>query len=65
MNIEHQFDHLHELWSSRVIGRVNDQYVKVAKLKPHSAFATSVSGAYRRAGRGAIEAPIEHLTGAR
>ena len=33
MNIEQQFVDLHDLWSPRVIGRVNDQYVKVAKLK--------------------------------
>jgi mannose-6-phosphate isomerase-like protein (cupin superfamily) len=33
MNLEQQFADLHELWSPRVIGRVNDQYVKVAKLK--------------------------------
>ncbi len=25
--------HVHELWSPRVIGQVNDQYVKIAKLK--------------------------------
>jgi len=33
MNIERQFESLDEFWSPRVIGRVNDQYVKVAKLK--------------------------------
>ena len=33
MNIEQQFVDLHDFWSPRVIGRVNDQYVKVAKLK--------------------------------
>ncbi len=33
MNIEQQFADLHDLWSPRVIGRVNDQYVKIAKLK--------------------------------
>jgi len=33
MNVEQQFADLHDLWSPRVIGRVNDQYVKIAKLK--------------------------------
>lgn len=33
MNIEQQFEHVTEYWSPRVIARVNDQYVKVAKLK--------------------------------
>lgn len=32
MNIEQQFEQVTELWSPRVIGRVNDQYVKIAKL---------------------------------
>lgn len=32
MNIEQQFDRVTELWSPRVIGRVNDQYVKIAKV---------------------------------
>lgn len=31
--IESQFDGITEYWSPRVIGRVNDQYVKIAKLK--------------------------------
>lgn len=33
VGIESQFEQLTEYWSPRVIGRVNDQYVKVAKLK--------------------------------
>ena len=33
MNIEQQFENVTEYWSPRVIARVNDQYVKVAKLK--------------------------------
>ena len=33
MNIEQQFVDVHDFWSPRVIGRVNDQYVKIAKLK--------------------------------
>lgn len=32
-DIESQFDAISEYWSPRVIGRVNDQYVKIAKLK--------------------------------
>lgn len=32
MNIEQQFERVKELWSPKIIGRVNDQYVKVAKL---------------------------------
>lgn len=32
-NIEHSFDQIREYWSPKVIGRVNDQYVKVAKVK--------------------------------
>jgi mannose-6-phosphate isomerase-like protein (cupin superfamily) len=32
VDIEAQFDGLSEYWSPKVIGRVNDQYVKVAKL---------------------------------
>lgn len=32
MNIEQQFEQVTELWSPRVIGQVNDQYVKIAKL---------------------------------
>lgn len=32
-HIETQFDHVTEYWSPKVIGRVNDQYIKVAKLK--------------------------------
>lgn len=32
-DLESQFDGISEYWSPRVIGRVNDQYVKIAKLK--------------------------------
>jgi len=32
MNIEQQFERVTELWSPKVIGRVNDQYVKIAKV---------------------------------
>lgn len=32
-NLDAQFDEVAELWSPKVIGRVNDQYVKIAKLK--------------------------------
>ena len=33
MNLEQQFAHVTNLWSPRVVGQVNDQYVKIAKLK--------------------------------
>lgn len=33
IDIESQFDAITEYWSPKVIGRVNDQYVKIAKLK--------------------------------
>ncbi len=33
MNIEKQFEQVADFWSPRVIGQVNDQYVKIAKLK--------------------------------
>lgn len=33
MNIEQQFERVNDLWSPIVIGQVNDQYVKIAKLK--------------------------------
>lgn len=33
MNLEKQFTRVTELWSPSVIGQVNDQYVKIAKLK--------------------------------
>ena len=33
MNIEQQFDRVNELWSPLVIDRVNDQYIKIAKLR--------------------------------
>ena len=32
VDIESRFDAVTEYWSPRVVGRVNDQYVKVAKL---------------------------------
>lgn len=32
MNIEQQFEQVTDLWSPKVIGRVNDQYVKIAKV---------------------------------
>lgn len=32
-DIESEFAGVTELWSPKVIGRVNDQYVKIAKLK--------------------------------
>ena len=33
VNVEATFEDVTDLWSPRVIGRVNDQYVKVAKLQ--------------------------------
>ncbi|MEO7042635.1 MAG: cupin domain-containing protein [Gemmatimonadaceae bacterium] len=33
MNVEQQFARVTELWSPTVIGQVNDQYVKIARLK--------------------------------
>ncbi len=33
VNLEDSFARITEYWSPRVIGQVNDQYVKVAKLK--------------------------------
>lgn len=33
MNLAQQFAKVTDLWSPRVIGQVNDQYVKIAKLK--------------------------------
>jgi len=33
INIEQSFDQINEYWSPKVIGRVNDQYVKIAKVK--------------------------------
>ena len=33
INIEQSFDEISEHWSPKVIGRVNDQYVKIAKVK--------------------------------
>ncbi len=32
MNIVKEFERVTDFWSPRVIGRVNDQYVKIAKL---------------------------------
>ncbi len=32
-NILEELDHVTDYWSPRIIARVNDQYVKVAKLK--------------------------------
>jgi len=33
INLEHAFQHLTEFWSPKVVGRVNDQYVKLAKVQ--------------------------------
>jgi mannose-6-phosphate isomerase-like protein (cupin superfamily) len=33
MNFTDALSNIHEYWSPRVVGRVNDQYIKVAKLK--------------------------------
>ena len=33
VNIESRFEDVTELWSPKVIGRVNDQYVKIARLQ--------------------------------
>lgn len=33
INIEQSFDQISEYWSPKVISRVNDQYVKIAKVK--------------------------------
>ena len=33
VNLAKAFDNITEYWSPRIIGRVNDQYVKAAKLK--------------------------------
>ena len=33
VNVESTFEDVTDLWSPKVIGRVNDQYVKVAKLQ--------------------------------
>lgn len=33
VNIEQSFDQISEYWSPKVISRVNDQYVKIAKVK--------------------------------
>lgn len=33
INIREKLDHFDELWSPRIIGEVNDSYVKIAKFK--------------------------------
>jgi mannose-6-phosphate isomerase-like protein (cupin superfamily) len=33
VNLNEQFERLNELWSPKVVGRVNDQFVKIAKVK--------------------------------
>jgi len=33
VNLEQSFDQVNDYWSPKVIGRVNDQYVKIAKVK--------------------------------
>jgi mannose-6-phosphate isomerase-like protein (cupin superfamily) len=33
VNIESRFEDVTDLWSPKVIGRVNDQYVKIARLQ--------------------------------
>lgn len=33
VNLESRFDDVTELWSPKVIGQVNDQYVKIARLQ--------------------------------
>ena len=33
VNLQDELEHVDEYWSPRIIGRVNDQFVKVAKLK--------------------------------
>ncbi len=33
INLEQSFDQVSDYWSPKVIGRVNDQYVKIAKVK--------------------------------
>lgn len=33
INLRHALDEVKEHWSPRVVGRVNDQYIKVAKVK--------------------------------
>ncbi|HKU73210.1 MAG TPA: hypothetical protein VJR02_04785 [Pyrinomonadaceae bacterium] len=33
INIEQSFDQISDYWSPKVITRVNDQYVKIAKVK--------------------------------
>ena len=32
-NLMEEFDHVTEYWSPRIIAEVNDQYLKIAKLK--------------------------------
>ncbi|KAJ9463419.1 hypothetical protein DIPPA_21378 [Diplonema papillatum] len=33
VNLKKELDKVHDYWSPRIVGRVNDQYVKVAKVK--------------------------------
>jgi len=33
VNITHKFSLFHEFWSPRIVGELNDSYVKLAKLK--------------------------------
>jgi mannose-6-phosphate isomerase-like protein (cupin superfamily) len=33
INLEQSFDQISDYWSPKVIGRVNDQFVKIAKVK--------------------------------
>lgn len=33
VNIEHQLEQVTELWSPKVLGQVNDQYIKIAKAQ--------------------------------
>lgn len=33
VNLLKELEQVHEYWSPRIVGRVNDQYIKVAKLK--------------------------------
>jgi len=33
VNIAHKFDLLHEYWSPRIAGELNDSYIKIAKQK--------------------------------
>jgi len=33
MNLQKELENVNDYWSPRVVGRVNDQYIKIAKLK--------------------------------